>query len=199
MAIDHDQRRRRIAEITIDLVARDGLGAATIRGIAAEAGFSTAAITHYFADKHELLVWAFEHLAMVGEQEFARARTDDPTDIIGALLTMVAWCPQNVKRWKAYLAFWDQGSRDAHLGRQIAASTEAGLELIEQAIRQGSAVESRDVAKAARLLNSIIQGLSMQAIVAPRQWAPDQARQLLQEAVDFALAGPWSRSAISHT
>jgi hypothetical protein len=46
MALDHDKRRRDIAWITIDLIAREGLEAATIRRIAAEAGCNTTAITH---------------------------------------------------------------------------------------------------------------------------------------------------------
>jgi hypothetical protein len=46
MALDHDKRRRDIAWITIDVIAREGLEAATIRLIAAEAGCNTTAITH---------------------------------------------------------------------------------------------------------------------------------------------------------
>ena len=54
-SVDHEQRRLRIAEFAINLIAAEGLSAATVRRIAADAGFSTTAITHYFADKQELL------------------------------------------------------------------------------------------------------------------------------------------------
>ncbi|MDB5724201.1 MAG: hypothetical protein JWQ16_955, partial [Novosphingobium sp.] len=57
MPIDHDQRRARIAAITIDLVAAEGIEAATIRRIAAKAGFSTTAVTAYFTDKQDLVIW----------------------------------------------------------------------------------------------------------------------------------------------
>jgi len=186
MAIDHDQRRRLIADIAIGLIAREGLGATTIRRIAAEAGFSTAAITHYFADKHAMLVWVLDQLATIGEEEFATALDPQETDIVAPLLTMVAWCPRNVMRWRAYLAFWDQAARDPQLADLIVASTRSGLSLIEGLIaryRPGSV----DAAQAARLLNAMVQGLSMQVIVAPDQWPPDLIRQTVQEAVAIAL------------
>ena len=101
MVIDHEERRREIAKVTIDLIASEGLAAATIRRIAGEAGSSTTPITHYFDDKHELLVYAFRVLSSEGEQRFEEAQESDPSDVIGALLTMVPWCPANVRRWKA--------------------------------------------------------------------------------------------------
>src|ERR1700757_2521645 len=113
MAIDQDKRRYDIAWITIDLIAREGLEAATIRRIAAEAGSSTTAIKHYFVDKQELLIWTFQVLAAEGEQQFNEALRRDPSDAIGALLTMVPWCAANIRRWKAYLAFWDEAARNA--------------------------------------------------------------------------------------
>lgn len=157
MAIDHDQRRAHIASITIDLVASEGIEAATIRRIAAEAGFSTTAVTHYFADKRELLVWAFQVLSHEGEQRFEQAVAIDPSDSIGALLTMVPWCPINIRRWKAYLAFWDQAARDHELASLLAGSTRIGLTHLRQILRS-RAGERADVENASRLLNAIHSG-----------------------------------------
>jgi AcrR family transcriptional regulator len=53
--IDHDARRTALAEIAADLVANGGAEAATVRAVAAAAGFSTKAVTHYFPDKRALL------------------------------------------------------------------------------------------------------------------------------------------------
>ena len=60
---NHDERRRRIAAVTVEVIARDGLEAATVRRIATELGGPTKIVTHYFSDKHELLVWTYRSLA----------------------------------------------------------------------------------------------------------------------------------------
>jgi AcrR family transcriptional regulator len=186
MAIDHEQRRADVATITIDLVAREGIEAATIRRIAAEAGFSTAAITHYFADKQELLLWAFQMLSEEGERRFEEVLARNPADVVGALLTMVPWCPANVRRWKAYLAFWDQAARDPELASMLAKSTDVGLAFLQKLLR--SKIEAGDDAKnSGQLLNALIQGLALQMLVDPQNWSEPKIRATLEEAFGLAL------------
>jgi len=72
MPVSHDDHRRHIADVTVGIIAREGLEAATVRRIAAEVGCSTTVITHYFSDKHELLLWTYRLLG-----EFGVEVTDD--------------------------------------------------------------------------------------------------------------------------
>ena len=187
MAIDQDRRRRDIAAITIDLIAREGLEAATIRRIAAEGGFSTTAITQYFVDKQELLVWAFQVLSSEGEQRFHEALRHDPSDVMGALLTMLPWCQANVRRWKAYLAFWDEAARNPELASLIAQSTNVGTDFLQQLLRSRARSQG-DVAGAGQLLNAVIQGLAMQILVDRDNWGERKIRDTLEEAFAFALS-----------
>jgi TetR/AcrR family transcriptional regulator, transcriptional repressor of bet genes len=186
MTLDHDKRRRDIAWITIDLIAREGLEAATIRRIATEAGCSTTAITHYFVDKQELLIWAFQILSDEGEQQFTDTLQRDPADTIGALLTMVPWCPANIRRWKAYLAFWDEAARNAELAALLAHSTKVGTGYLLQLIGPSAAAPA-DLEKAGQLLNAVIQGRALQMLVDQRNWSEDRIRNVLQEALNIAL------------
>ena len=55
--VDFDERRLELADATARLIARGGLGAATMRDVATEAGLTTGSVTHYFADKRELLLF----------------------------------------------------------------------------------------------------------------------------------------------
>lgn len=185
MAIDHERRRRDIAEITIDLVAREGVRAATIRRIAAEAGCSTTAVTHYFADKEELLLWAFEVLSREGDLRFAAAVAEAPGDPVPALLTMVPWCETNRKRWRAYLAYWDEAARNPWLAAMLAQGTRSGLAQLRQLLEARTGrVAGLD--KAVRLLNAMIQGLALQMLVDESGWPPGSAAENLAEA--FGLA-----------
>ena len=59
--VDHDERRRELADVAIELIAEAGLDGASVRKIAARAGYSTVVVAHYFRNKEELLRQAFEH------------------------------------------------------------------------------------------------------------------------------------------
>ena len=56
--VDHEVRRAEIAEALWRVVAREGIEGATIRAVAAEAGWSRGIVEHYFQDKEELLDYA---------------------------------------------------------------------------------------------------------------------------------------------
>lgn len=187
MAIDHERRRQDIADITIALVAREGVRAATIRRIAAEAGFSTTAVTHYFADKEELLLWAFEALSREGDRRFEAALAQAPGDPVPALLTMVPWCEANRKRWRAYLAYWDEAARNPWLAAMLARSTRAGLDQLRGLLQARTGPGAR-LDKGVRLLNAMIQGMALQMLVDEAGWPPETVRTTLAEAFGLALA-----------
>lgn len=184
--VDHDERRRRIAEVAVDVIAREGLSAATVRRIADEAGFSTTAITHYFADKQELLNWTFEVLAAHGIEVFDTAEAQASDDIVGCLMTMTAHSPSTVRRWRAYLAFWDQAARDPVFAVQHRASTQAGLDCIARVVRLRLG-DRADVARISRLLSAVVQGISLQVLVEQDEWTLEKVRSLLTEEVEMVL------------
>src|SRR5262249_10546040 len=62
--VDHAERRGRIAEALWTVAERDGIAAATVRHVAAEAGVSVGMVQHYFSTKDEMLLFA---LRWVGE------------------------------------------------------------------------------------------------------------------------------------
>jgi len=56
--VDHDERRAELLEAVWRVIARDGMEGTTIRGIAKETGWSTGVLSHYFADKDEIIASA---------------------------------------------------------------------------------------------------------------------------------------------
>ncbi len=186
--VDHEQRRHHIAEVAINVIAAEGLSAATVRRIAVDAGFSTTAITHYFADKQELLDWTFQNLARIGTERFAEVVAQDPADIVGGLMTMTAHDPGTIRRWRAYLAYWDQAARDPVFASHLRASSEAGLASIAAVVRTrfGNDV---DVLQISRLLSALVQGISLQVVVQEEDWSAAKVRSLLTVQVEMVLRG----------
>ena len=58
--VDHETRREEIAEALWRVVRRDGIRAASVRTIAAEAGWSPGAVRYYFPDQDGLLSFAMD-------------------------------------------------------------------------------------------------------------------------------------------
>ncbi len=58
--IDHDQRRREIVEVAKRLIIGGGFEAATMRSIAAAAGFANGALKRYFPSKDSIIAATFQ-------------------------------------------------------------------------------------------------------------------------------------------
>src|SRR5688572_5703655 len=108
-SVDHDERKRLIAAKTLSLIAEEGIERATIRRIAEELDFSTRSITHYFADKNELIEWVAHYMA---EEGFAIVAplADDELELCDCLVSMTAIDDRNRGLWKVYIALWDLSS-----------------------------------------------------------------------------------------
>ncbi len=61
--VDHDRRRRELAEAAWKVILRDGIDGATTRQIAGESGYSAGVLSHYFESKDAILLEAlrFSH------------------------------------------------------------------------------------------------------------------------------------------
>ncbi|WP_275461211.1 TetR/AcrR family transcriptional regulator [Streptomyces noursei] len=81
--VDHEERRRRIAEAVCALADSSGLEGVTLRDVATRAGVSMGAVQRCFRTKQEMLVFALDHIGeRVTERvsERARPRTDPTAD-----------------------------------------------------------------------------------------------------------------------
>mgnify|MGYP001506362784 CR=1 FL=1 len=60
--VDHEERRRLIADAFATVVRRDGVAGASVRAVAAEAGISPGAMRHYFDTQTGLLRFVAQDL-----------------------------------------------------------------------------------------------------------------------------------------
>ena len=93
--VDHEERRRRIADALVRTAATRGLHATGMREVAAEAGVSLRLVQYYFGTKEELLLAAMQQLAaQFSDRVLARIQRmketgspASPRDVIAAVLT----------------------------------------------------------------------------------------------------------------
>jgi len=90
--VDHEQRRRQIADALLRAAATRGLHATGMREVAAEAGVSLRLVQYYFGTKEELLLFAAQQLAVqFAERALTRIREvkgpASPREVIATILT----------------------------------------------------------------------------------------------------------------
>ncbi len=195
--MDHEQRRRELAAAVSRVIGREGVGGASIRVIAAESGWSTGAIRHYFSTQEELLTFAAQ-LMMERVPERIRAHLDDPAltpfDRVRAVLEEML--PLDEERRVEVMVFVTiadralrspaiEAARDsAWVGTRylcrlsVAALTgTAPPELMPDPLAD-PALEAE-----ATRLHTIVDGLTLQALMVPARLPPDAARAQLADAL----------------
>ena len=115
--VTHEQRRLDIVEATWRIIARGGFAAATMREIAAEAGFANGGLKHYFASKDELLAAAFQQ-TFFRINERAGRTIGDATGLDAIRLLCLEMLPLDEERAvesRVTVAFWDRAAASAQL------------------------------------------------------------------------------------
>lgn len=175
--VDHEQRRRQLAEAVRRIAADRGLEAVSLGEVAAEAGVSKGLVQHYFAGKDEMLRYAATTLR---DDVDASLPAGDPTlrETVLALLPV-----DEDARAEALVAnaFLQRALRDA----DIAARFRAGhgellgllVALVEQAQAAGELAEDLAADDEAELLVALVGGLGDAILLGYR--TPDDAVRLV--------------------
>jgi AcrR family transcriptional regulator len=172
--VDHEQRREELAAAVWRLAARDGLDAVTIRGVSAEAGWSTGALHHYFSDKEELLLFAFQTVAdRVGRRvTSAREESGGPLELARALLAIGLPLDEDRRdETRVWFAFLGLALTRPPLARAQRLAYQAWRRMVADALRdsqeQGELRTDVDVEREAAALVAIVDGLAVQASFDP--------------------------------
>lgn len=172
----HDELLRRAVEIS----RTDGLGAVTLRKVAADLGVTPGLVSHYFSSAEQLITAAFR-TAAAEDLESARAlvaRQPTPTAKIHALMDYTL-DESSMDASALWLEAWSLGRGNPALAAEANALTEQWLSCIAEVVRQGRAdgefrVGDADVV--ARRLLTMIDGLGAQMVV--RAVAPAELKHI---------------------
>jgi len=188
--VDSDERRARLGAAAARVIARAGLSGATMREVAAEAGWTTGALTHYFRDKRELLQFTLE-ASLARRGAWRPDRDLPPEEVLRATLLRVLPLDDDSRlHWTVTVAFCAQAAGDhqlAQIQRDAYRNFRASVTTLVE--RAGRADGSAAAAEAERLI-AVLDGVAIQALFDPDSWPPE--RQLA--ALDEALAALPSRA-----
>lgn len=186
--VDHDTRRYEVADAAIRVISRSGLAGATIRRIADEAGYSTGVVSHYFAEKEDILLTVLRQTVRQFRDRVERLGADGLDGARGAILEMLPLDAKRLRQWEVWIAYFGESIGSRRLSREKLKRYHDLRELLEvalaQAVDRGEVRSDINIENEAEWLIAIGEGLSMQVLFDKRRWPP--ARQV--EFLDHHLA-----------
>jgi AcrR family transcriptional regulator len=134
-----EARKRQIVEVTLDLIAKEGLRGATMARIAAEAGIRQASLYTHFESRRAILLAALD---AVYERIYASRETSSDENSLERLRQMCdhhleLWATQGDKHHAHQLLEFVSGSRGEGLLDILAQKHMASIEQYAQVVRDG--------------------------------------------------------------
>lgn len=186
--VDHDERRREIAE-AVSRIARDrGLQGVSFRQVAAEAGMSVSLVQHYFGSKENLLIGTLEiQSSRYAARIAARLATlDGDEESMGRLRIIAAsFIPTDDESKAAMMlyhafagaALTDPKLRRADAFRDAESLTAAFADELTRARESGGQLPGFDPTTEATTILCLVLGLSLSTLL--EQTTPEEALAVL--------------------
>lgn len=178
--VDYDQRRLELVSATWRIIARHGIEGATMREIAAEAGFANGALKPYFPTKDDLLTFAFGHVFnQTNERITATAAGKE------GLAGLRAFCHEvlplddvRISEARIVIPFWQKALKDpakAQLHDRSMARWRSALTFyLEQARAAGEMHTEVANADVVGYLMTFLLGAQITAALEPAEHSPGQ-------------------------
>ncbi len=166
-------RGAHLLEAVFSVLAEDGLGALSMRSVAAAANVSVAQVQYYFRTKAELVAAAFTYASSEFLDALATVEGGEPS--VEHLRAVIwTWLPldeQRERRARVWLAFAAISAADRELARAAAQlDTDLRMWFTQQftALRDGGRIRADvDVTAASAQLLALIDGTTIHALVVP--------------------------------
>ncbi len=189
--VDHEQRRRLLAEAVFAVIGSRGFEAVSLRDVAEQAGVSMGTVQHYFPAKQQMLTFALSHMRarVMARLQDALTQLHEPTrrDLIrAATAVMLPVDPAGREEACVNVAFFSAATvtpayadqlRDGY-GRILTVSTAN----FREASRAGELRDGIDPDVEAPALYFLTQGLVGPILVG--LYRPDEALALVDAQLD---------------
>jgi AcrR family transcriptional regulator len=179
-SVDHEDRRLELAGALWRVAARDGLQAATVRSVAAESGWSSGALRHYFPSKSDMLLFAVDHAIGEVRRRVDRIDTSGPglAPLRSLLEELLPLDEQRRVESDAWFTLAVRAQTDPEL-RQRRREVDGLIRSAVRGVVRQIAAPHRDTGVETMRLHALLDGLVVQAIARPPVLTPADIRAVL--------------------
>lgn len=186
--IDHEKRRKQIAEATWRVILERGMEGASARNIAKEAGLSLGALRHYFSTQDELLAFAMK---LVQEKVTARIKDIAVRDllpkkkVLQILLEMVPTNEETIREMEVWFAFTAYARHKKDMFDASHDGIFSGMRnLIAYLDESDLLKQNADKDIEAERLYALVDGLALHAMLDPVRVNKDRIKRVIMQHVE---------------
>ncbi|MFD1953118.1 TetR/AcrR family transcriptional regulator [Paenibacillus thailandensis] len=198
--VDHEQKRKLIAESAWNIIEEKGIEHASIRAVAAAAGLSPGALRHYFSTQDELLLFIVDYYLTRGVAKAEERLEISSTPMKAAREILLQLLPMDDEKRTAVGVWWNfairsltslalQAKKD-ELTDGLHYLAKAVLEILAKAKLLPSSV---DIQLETLRLAALVEGLTILTLLRPELYTPETVEQIvtrhLQELCSQATDG----------
>lgn len=191
--VDHTERREAFLRAAYRIIKKHGFAGVTVRAVAKEAGFTTGALVHYVDSMDQLLVEASEYSARDVRDRMERAEAlADPLVAMREVLYLALPSDEDKRgNWNYFLGFWERSVYNAAVRKVTQLRYSEWLKRTAQLIRRaktaGDLPDDLDVAKSARAIVALIDGIAIQVLRSGQPLSPKDQRALIDHWIETWL------------
>ncbi|MBO3743030.1 TetR/AcrR family transcriptional regulator [Actinoplanes flavus] len=189
--VDHEQRRRLLAEAVFAVIGTRGFEAVSLRDVAVQAGVSMGTVQYYFPTKHQMLLFALGHMRqrVLTRMQATLAALDSPTrrDVIRAATAVMLPVDEPGREEACVnIAFFSAATVTPEYAQQLRDGYERILTVstanLREAARLGELRDGIDPDREAPALYFLTQGLVGPILIGLYQ--PAEAMSLIDDHLD---------------
>ncbi|WP_321829261.1 TetR/AcrR family transcriptional regulator [Thalassovita sp.] len=187
-----EERKQALVQATLDLVAEQGVQAATVRAISERAEVTQGLIRHYFSTKEELILAAYEyHMNALTDQASAAAEAEHDSargklaGFIRASLKPPVVDPRALALWAGFMTMLlqDPAMRQIHERSYVYFRNRLQALIAEALTEAGKTVSEPRLRGLAIACNAVVDGLWLEGGALPEAFGDDELPKIGLEAV----------------
>ncbi len=182
--VDHDERRDTVVSLTARVIARDGISGVSFKGIADEAGASTAIVSHYFANKQELLRHTYRTLLGRSQQEQAKLIQKRGSTVLDLAEVLLPLREEMISAWRISIEFFSEAMTDpaikAEWEKNLTGAAAGFQILFDRMIERGEIPATVSSYEASMEMLALIRGIGTEVALCGSRWTGEAQRRAVR-------------------
>lgn len=192
--VDHEKRKLEIAAAACDAISDIGIENVKLTDIGEKAGYTTGAITHYFSNKTEVLLAAWEYAYQDFINQTNKASAREPYSLINVLAKSLPISPRGRILTKVWIALTVRSLGSTTLKKNHVRYRHLWTKRIKGELQRAQSLgildQFIDVEIEAQMIPLVITGICMRAIMNPKKWPKSRQMEFLRHYVDKLASVP---------
>jgi AcrR family transcriptional regulator len=189
--VDHAQKKDEIAAAACDVIAEMGVEKAKLIEIGKQAGCTTGAITHYFADKDEVLIAAWDYAYNDLMKQIEKISSRKPYSLIDVLSESLPTKKRSRILTKVWMTFTIRSLDNSLLAKKQIETSILWNQRIQQELCKAQQLDvvgrNIDLDFESQVISNVINGICLRAIIDPKNWPRSRQIKFLRHHVDRLL------------